>query len=236
MFFKKFTQHHVITPSQQLFFENTKNYKILSLTNFLKKKYYLKFLLKYVFSYFTYFFSTNISYFFLKNITLNSLLTKTFIINYKRFRFFPTLTNSNYKHTYISLSLGLFKSFFLKPKSFKKSKQLYLLSAHFFRKLFIFTRLLTLKVVVKYVPKYLSEILNVLLQSVTNDLYPVHSLLTTDTQTNNMPGPSLQHPNTTLKHIMFIKTKHYGFLKTKKRGKVKRKVSRKVIKNNNITD
>ena len=235
MFFKNFTQHNTFTSNKQIIFKNITNFNTktwqIPKTEIIKKKHYAKFLLRYVFFYFAYFFSTNTNYLFIKHSKLNSLLTKTFIINYKRFRFFPTLTNNNYKHTYVSSSLGLFKRFFLKPKSFKKSKQLYILSIHFFKKLFIFTQLSNLNILVKYIPKYLSEALNILLQPVTSDFYPVYARVN-DAKT----FLGKEHPNPFFKNIIFLKNKNYGFIKTKKKGKVKRKVSRKVIKNNNITD
>jgi len=233
MVFKNFSYLYTAkTHNKQIIFKNIKQYKLLPPHNFLKKRNYIKFLLKYIFSFFSYFFFTNINSLFLKNTKLNSLLAKTFIINYKRSRFFPTLTNNNYKYTYVSLSLGLFKHFFSKPKSFKKSKQLYILSIHFFKKLFLFTQIHNLNILVKYIPKYLSEILNILLQPATSDLYPVYPPLIQNKDTSS----PIQHSNPFFTNIIFLKNKNYGFIKSKKRGKVKRKVSRKVIKNNNITD
>merc|ERR1711920_3944 len=94
--------------------------------------------------------------------------TKTLLLSYKRNKFFPSLINTLLNHTYITLSLGIFLRFFLKPKSFKKSKQLYLLSMLFFKKLILTCKVSYIYVFVKAVPKYFLEFINNLLSSEIN--------------------------------------------------------------------
>merc|ERR1711976_98609 len=156
---------------------------------------------------------------FLKN---NFFLNKSLLLNFKRFKFFPTLLNSKKNHTYITLSLGLFLSYFLKPKSFKKSKQLYILLITFFKKLLIHTQIRYLTLIVKFIPKYLTELITNLQSQ--NAIYLENtSLLTTNY-------------NIIIKNIIFSTTKHHFLKKLPKKGKLKRKVVRKIIKNNSIID
>jgi hypothetical protein len=129
------------------------------------------------------------------------------------------------------MSLGLFWSFFAKPKSFKKSKQLYLLLINFFRKLLLHTNLQKTVLLIKYVPKYLPELLNTLLQKKLS------------THTNPFSSNSYISPHNdsikncvTISNIIFKKTKPYTPPEKRKKGVVKRKVLRKIIKNNNIID
>jgi hypothetical protein len=161
-------------------------------------------------------------------LSFKTLPIKTLLLNYNRLKFFPTLLNTKHKHTYITMSLGLFWSFFAKPKSFKKSKQLYILLSSFFHKLIIFSQINSLTLCIKFLPKFFPEILN--------------TLLSKNTLTSKNPFFSSEKlffhkkPNFFIKNLIFLKTKHYGFVKARKRGTVKRKVLRKVFKNNNITD
>lgn len=99
----------------------------------------------------------------------NLLRLNTLSLNFKRNRFFPTLFNKTLNHTYASLSLGLFLPFFIKPKSFKKSKQLYLLLTQFFHKLLKCIRLTEITLLVKFIPKYLLELVSILLTSTSSN-------------------------------------------------------------------
>jgi hypothetical protein len=55
---------------------------------------------------------------FFKNIinhsNLNLNFTKTLLLSYKRNKFFPSLINTTLNHTYVTLSLGIFFTFFFK--------------------------------------------------------------------------------------------------------------------------
>jgi len=164
---------------------------------------------------------------------------KTIALNYKRNRFFPTLLNKALRHTYLSLSLGIFWSFFSKPKSFKKSKQLYLLLTHFFQKLIRHTLIPKLTLLVKFVPKYFTELITILLTNgsvLENSSNPFTSQTPGSASGNNKVNHPSPLPLVTITRIIFSKTKNYGITKTRKKGTVKRKILRKVYKNNSITD
>ena len=151
-------------------------------------------------------------------------------LNFKRDRFFPTLFDKKKKHTYITSSLGIFKKFFNKPKSFKKSKQLYLVLIHFFRKVIIFSNLYKLSLHVKFTPKFLTELINLFTQKNKNTYqHPFSSDKIKNVDEKNFKSFFIQN-------IVFINNKTYGTLKVKKKGTPKRRVLRKVIKNNSITD
>jgi len=161
------------------------------------------------------------------NISLKSnAVEKKLLLNFKKNKFFPTLLNT-LGYNYITLSLGTFAHFFNKPKSFKKSKQLYILLVNFLKNLLFYTKILYVSIYVKYIPKYFSEILNTL----------------TSTSTTYLQNPynknfNLEKKNSLMqiKNLIFINTKPYGFFKNRKKGVIKRKISRKVFTNNNITD
>ena len=155
---------------------------------------------------------------------------KILLLSFKKGRFFPTLLSTS-GHTYITSSLGLFLPFFLKPKSFKKSKQLYILLAHFFRKIIIYSGIKILNLHVNHVPKYFSEILNIIL--LKNSNFYKHPFTE-----NIINEKSTLSSNDTFKilNLLFFKTKLYGSRRLRKKGVLKRKVTRKVIKNNNMID
>ena len=224
--YKSFNKYKKII---QFKFSSKNNNKVFSnfiiinkiLNNKNKKTYWrvhIKFLNSYLLLY-TYKYTIFNINFFLKN---NFFVNKSLLLNFKRFKFFPTLLNSKKNHTYITLSLGLFLSYFLKPKSFKKSKQLYILLITFFKKLLIHTQIRYLTLIVKFIPKYLTELITNLQSQ--NAIYLENtSLLTTNY-------------NIIIKNIIFSTTKNYFLKKLPKKGKLKRKVVRKIIKNNSIID
>jgi hypothetical protein len=137
-------------------------------------------------------------------------------------------------HTYVTTSLGLFFSFFLKPKSFKKSKQLYLLLINFFKKLIKHLGLIEVLVYVKYIPKYFLELINLLfrneIKTYTHPFTKLPAVITTD---NNKYINSYAF---FLKKLIFLNNKRYSFAKFKKKGVIKRKIIRKVYKINSIID
>jgi hypothetical protein len=88
--------------------------------------------------------------------------------------------------------------------------------------------LLKCTLLVKFTPKYFSEMLNILLTKEVSTSY-------INPFTNaNQPFPDAK--TLLVKKIIFLKNKKYGFKKTKKKGIIKRKILRKVFKNNSITD
>jgi hypothetical protein len=84
--------------------------------------------------------------------------------------------------------------------------------------------------VVKFIPKYFSEIINILTTQ--------NSLTSTNPFTfgQNNINTSAPQQNIYINNIIFLRTKHYGFVKTRKKGVVKRKISRKVLNNNLVLD
>ena len=162
------------------------------------------------------------------NTNLNSSKNHL-ILSFKRSKFFPNFISQS-GHTYCGLSLGSFLRFFIKPKSFKKSKSLYILLINFFRKVFFYSLTINLVLVVKFIPKYFSEIINILTtQNPLTDTNPFTS------GQNNINAPAYQQ-NIYINNIIFLRTKHYGFVKIRKKGVVKRKISRKVLNNNLVLD
>lgn len=146
--------------------------------------------------------------------------------SFKRNKFFPTLLSLT-GHTYTTLSLGTFFNFFLKPKSFKKSKQLYILLISFLRKLIIYSNITSIVLRVKFIPRFFPELINLFTnKSLTTYQNPFSQLII-----NEKPNQTPQITN-----IVFTNTKPYGIFKKRKKGVVKRKVLRKVYKNNNIID
>jgi hypothetical protein len=116
----------------------------------------------------------------------------------------------------------------MKPRSFRKSKQLYNLLINFFRKLVLYVGVKKLSILVKFVPKYFSELLSMFVRKNVNSYYHPFSNLLIDENSTKSPF--------TITNLIFINTKPYGFFRKKKKGVVKRKISRKVYKNNMITD
>jgi hypothetical protein len=163
----------------------------------------------------------------IQKLTSNTTFGKVFLWSFKRNRFFPTLL-SNLGHTYTTLSLGSFLHFFLKPRSFRKSKQLYTLLINFFRKIILYVGISKLSISVKFVPKYFSELLSMFSRRNSNPyLHPFTNIITDE---------NFNKKTFTITNILFFNTKPYGFFRKKKKGVVKRKILRKVFKNNAIID
>jgi hypothetical protein len=203
------------------------------------KNLYTKFLYKFISNIHHFFINNPSNYYnvsvFKKNYNLRVIFesNKILLFSFKRNKFFPTLLTVISNHTYVTASLGLFFSFFLKPKSFKKSKQLYLLLINFFKKLIKHLGLFEVLVYVKYTPKYFSELVNLLFRNeIKTYTHPFTKLPLTPITTTNI---SNSH-SFFLKKLVFLNNKKYGFIKFKKKGVVKRKIIRKVYKTNFITD
>lgn len=152
---------------------------------------------------------------------------KILLLNFKRNRFFPSIKSSN-STTYLTLSLGLFSSFFKKGKFFIKNKSVYLVLAGFLRKILIYSGINNLIMFIKHTPMYLHELISTISNPVIN-LYKnpfssenVNEILTKNKFYFNM--------------FIFLKNKPYTFLKSKKKGRVKRKISKRVVSINRLVD
>ena len=148
-------------------------------------------------------------------------------LNFKRFRFFPSIHNFK-NFTFINLSLGLFSSFFNKGKYFFKNKIFYLLLINFLKKILIFSFFKKIIIFLKKIPKYLKDIINILVTPNISSYDNPFSLK--KTQSTNTLNKIL------IVKILFIFNKSYSSLKIKKRGRVKRKIFKKINIINNITD
>jgi hypothetical protein len=240
IFYKTFSTSNILFKSSYIKLNLINNflYTITSVNNnntiirYIQLKLYYSFLTKYS-NLYTLLFVQNLYNPFFNNSVFSKLPlldSKTLLLSFKKGRFFPTLLSLHGRHTYITSSLGIFLPFFLKPKSFKKSKQLYTLLAHFFRKIILYTSIKSLNIHVNHVPKYFSEILNIILLKNLN-LYK-HPFTE-----NSINEKDMTSDNTfKISNLVFFKTKLYGSIKLRKRGVLKRKVTRKVIKNNYIID
>ena len=209
-------------------------YIILLLPLFNKNKIFNKKLMLFFLTYHnTYLVSYIYKNFSLMNNSFILKFIKKFLINFKRNRFFPTLLNY-IGHTYTTLSLGVFFRFFHKPKSFRKSKQLYYLLIHFFRKIIIYSGINLISILVKHTPRFLNELIQILVSKNSNIYHhPFINALVIDEKKS-----SLNHINFSLNifTIKFFNNKFYGKLNLRKRGVVKRKILRKISKNNLLVD
>lgn len=166
-----------------------------------------------------------ISYKLNKNKYFNT--QKTFALNFKRNRFFPTLRTLQ-GESYIFLSLGMFIKFFNKSKSFLKSKPMYLILASFFRKILMFGSFKNLILTVSKTPVFLKEIMATL----NDPVIAVYKNPFNDIEINEKNYIN----KFKFSYIMFINNKPFGPLKLKKKGRLKRKITKKIILMNRITD
>ena len=75
----------------------------------------------------------------------------------------------------------------MKPRSFRKSKQLYNLLINFFRKLVLYVGVKKLSILVKFVPKYFSELLSMFIRKNVNSYYHPFSNLLIDENSTKSP-------------------------------------------------
>ena len=158
-----------------------------------------------------------------KNNIYNILL-----LNFKRFRFFPSLL-INTGETYTNASLGIFSKAFMKNKAFLKNKINFILLAKLLRKILIHTNYQNFVLLIKKVPKYFTEILyNIYNTSVTFYKHPfLNSIVDEKRQETVLLKTS---------YIYFLNNKAHTVLKKRKKGRLKRKITRKLIKLNLISD
>jgi len=153
---------------------------------------------------------------------------KFLFLNFRRFRFFPSIRSSS-GELYATLSLGLFSKFTGSNGPNIKSKSSYLLVASFIRKLLIYGSLDQLVLVVARTPMYLQEVLNTINNPVVA-LYK-HPFI------NNLVVDELKTSNDFFFHMfIFLFSRPYGYLKGRKKGRIKRKITRRIVKLNQLVD
>lgn len=126
------------------------------------KKIKMKIILNFIYNYNFFFNSIAIELFYYlkhKKYLKKNKIFYYLIISFKKNKIFINLKNF-FKKTYLTLSTGLFIKFFEKKKSFKKNKTIKILMAKYIRKIFLITKIINSILIVKRVPKLLTEILN----------------------------------------------------------------------------
>ena len=149
------------------------------------------------------------------------------ILNFRKSRFFPSLTNLKGR-LFSTMSLGMFSKFFNKGKSFIKNKSVFLLIAGFLRKLILFSEIKGAMLQVKRVPLYFKEILSAL-----HD--PVVSFYK-NPFTGQIINESEEKNTFKFTSFMFINNKPYGKVKNKQKGRLKRKITKRLISINRMVD
>lgn len=171
------------------------------------------------------------TYLFTQSLVLNKIPKlinpAILILNFRKSRFFPSLTNLKGR-LFSTMSLGMFSKFFNKGKSFIKNKSVFLLIAGFIRKLILFSEITGAMLQVKRVPLYFKEILSAL-----HD--PVVSFYK-----NPFTGQiinEIEEKNTfKFTSFMFLNNKPYGKIKNKQKGRLKRKITKRLISINRMVD
>ena len=149
-------------------------------------------------------------------------------LNFKKNRFFPYFYKGKGKDTIFNNSLGILSKKFSHKKSFLKSKNAYLFSSSYIRRMLIYISTTKLNLNIRKTPKYLKEILRVL-TSDSNVIYnhPFHKSVVNE-----------KEKSLTIKflYINFTNNKSLGPVKKNKKGRLKRKISKKIILYNNVLD
>jgi hypothetical protein len=129
----------------------------------------------------------------------------------------------------MGLSLGIISKLLNKGKAFIKNKLVFLILAGFLRKVLMFSGIKDLSLVIKHIPLYLQDILNIINSPVINTYKNPYNnnLLVDETFLNNVFY---------FNFFLFYNNKSYTFQKSKKKGRIKRKISKRVIKLNRVVD
>jgi len=154
--------------------------------------------------------------------------SKILNLNFPRNRFFPNFKTLQ-GETYTFLSLGMFSKFFVKNKSFFKTKQMYLILASFIRKILLFASIKFLYLLVTNIPTYLKEIMSTINNSVINHYKNPFN------EENLINEKSVINPFK-FSFFMFINNKPYGKVKVKKKGRLKRKITKRLTQMNKVLD
>ena len=173
---------------------------------------------------FSYIINANMKY---KN--LNNKNIYNLYLNFKKNRFFPYFYMNILKKTIFNNSLGIISKYFSIKKSFLKSKNSYIMSSSYLRRLLIYISPKRLNLNIKKTPKYLKDILTIITTN-TNVLYqhPFYN--------NTVINEKEKDIFIYFEYINFINNKALGPIKKKKRGRLKRKISKKVTLYNNVLD
>jgi len=131
-------------------------------------------------------------------------------LNFKRNRFFPFLHMNFYKVVILNNSLGVISNYFSIKKSFLKSKNSYMLSAVYLRRILIYTGINNYHLNVVRTPKFLKEIMNLILEG--SDILYKHPFKSTHV------NESLVKTSMNFTYINFIKSKSVSPIKRKKKA------------------
>jgi len=126
------------------------------------------------------------------------------------------------------LSLGMFMKFFLKSKSFLRSKSMYLILSSFLRKILIFSKFKSLILTISKTPLFLKEILSNLNEPVINIYkHPFNEEYINEKSIINKFKFSF---------ILFLNNVAFTKRKLKKKGRLKRKIMKRIILSNRVVD
>ena len=165
---------------------------------------------------------------FKKNLHKFHGTNKILNLNFPRNRFFPNFKTLQ-GETYTFLSLGMFSKFFVKNKSFFKTKQMYLILASFLRKILLFASIKFLYLLITNIPTYLKEIMSTINNSVINHYKnPFNE--------ENLINEKMVINPFKFSFFMFINNKPYGKVKVKKKGRLKRKITKRLTQMNKVLD
>jgi hypothetical protein len=133
------------------------------------------------------------------------------------------------RRNYVSLSVGLFVKFFEKKRSLKKNRMFRFLLVRFFRKLLIVSGIKNVLIVCKKTPRDLPEIFNFLCRPLRAPFFdPIKGQIITE-------SPDKYH-RFDMRYLHFCQSVSFTSMKFRKKGRLKRKISRKVIKQNRMSD
>lgn len=124
----------------------------------------------------------------------------------------------------------MLSKFFMKNKSFLKSKSMYLLLMSFFRKILLFSSFTNLILIISKTPLFLKELLSTINNPVTKVYKHPFSEDTVEIDEKNLYNPFR------FSFIFFINNKPFSPLKLKKKGRLKRKISKKIVLLNKLID
>ena len=151
------------------------------------------------------------------------------VLNFKKNRFFPYFQMNVSKKVIFNNSLGVISKRFSEKKSYLKSKNSYIMSSSYLRRLLLYISVLRMQMTVIKTPKYLKDILSVLTSN-SNSLYK------NPFANNELVNEKELNPRIYFEYLVFLNNKALGPIKKKKKGRLKRKISKKIVAYNNILD
>ena len=189
----------------------------------------LNFLLNYIKLYNLFFYSIFLDIFYLtKFLKKKNRLIYFLILSFKKNKLYVNLQNLN-KKNYLSLSAGLFITFFEKKKSLKKNKTIKLLMAKYVRKLFLVSKIKNVILMIRRIPVFINEIINFFNMPIA------HKFL------NPIDGKNIEENENNFTQIkflyfLFLENKNFSKNKIAQKGRIKRKILRKVVFENKLVD